>query len=234
MARTYWPNEDPIGRRLRIPNGPWLTVVGIAGDVIHDWFNRRNTPALYQPFPQAPSDFFCLLLRTAGNPSSVAPDARRALLAVDHEQPVFEVMTMRQALKERTIGLQYLAAVMTVFAAIALLLATVGLYAVIAYLVAQRRHEIGVRIALGASKRDVVRLTTGQTLRLTLAGAAIGLLLSIALSRLMEAGVLGIATSDARIFLVFSAILIAAALLAGYLPARRAAAIDPMVALRVE
>jgi len=234
MARKFWPNEEPIGRRLRVVKGPWLTVVGVSGDVIHDWFNRRNTPVMYRPFRQAPTDYSCLVIRTAGDPASVAPAARRALLGVDPDQPVFEVMTMRRALHERTIGLQYLSAIMTVFAAMALLLASVGLYALVTYLVAQRRHEIGVRIALGASASDVVRLTVGQSLRLTLSGAAIGLVLSIALSRLMEAGMLGVATSDARVFAGFAAVLIMTALLAGYLPARRAAAIDPITALRVE
>ena len=234
MARKFWPNEEPIGRRLRLVKGPWLTVVGVSGDVIHDWFNRRNTPVMYRPFRQAPTDYSCLVIRTAGDPASVAPAARRALLGVDPNQPVFEVMTMRRALHERTIGLQYLSAIMTVFAAMALLLASVGLYALITYLVAQRRHEIGVRIALGASASDVVWLTIGQSLRLTLSGAAIGLVLSIALSRLMEAGMLGVASSDARVFAGFAAVLIMTALLAGYLPARRAAAIDPITALRVE
>ena len=234
MARKFWPNEEPIGRRLRVVKGPWLTVVGVSGDVIHDWFNRRNTPVMYRPFRQAPTDYSCLVIRTAGDPASVAPAARSALLGVDPDQPVFEVMTMRRALHERTIGLQYLSAIMTVFAAMALLLASVGLYALVTYLVAQRRHEIGVRIALGASASDVVRLTVGQSLRLTLSGAAIGLVLSIALSRLMEAGMLGVATSDARVFAGFAAVLIMTALLAGYLPARRAAAIDPITALRVE
>jgi len=154
------------------------------------------------------------------------------LLRIDPDQPVFDVMTMRQALHERTIGLQYLAAIMATFAAIALLLATVGLYALITYFVAQRRHEIGVRMALGASARDVVRLTVGQALRLTVVGTAIGFVLSVALSRLMQAGLLGIASSDSRIVVAFAAILIAASVLAGYLPARRAAAIDPMTALR--
>ncbi len=234
MARKFWGDENVIGRRLRTVNGPWLTVVGISGDVIHDWFNRRNTPAMYRPLPQAPTDFLCLVLRTSAEPASIAPEARRALLRVDPDQPVFDVMTMRRALHERTIGLQYLAAIMTTFAGIALLLSSVGLYALITYFVAQRRHEIGVRMALGASAGDVVRLTVGQALRLTLAGAAIGLVLSIALSRLMQAGMLGIATADARIFGGFAAVLIATALVAGYLPARRAAAIDPMTALRVE
>jgi putative ABC transport system permease protein len=234
MARKFWPNEEPIGRRMRVRNGPWLTVVGVSGDVIHSWFNRRNTPAMYRPFRQAPTSYVCVVIRTPGEPASLAPAARRALLRVDPAQPVYDVMTMRRALHERTIGLQYLSAIMTVFAGIGLVLASVGLYALISYFVAQRRHEIGVRMALGASRSDVVRLTVGQALRLTLTGAALGLILSIALSRLMEAALLGIATRDVRVFAGFAAVLIGAALVAGYLPARRAAAIDPISALRVE
>jgi putative ABC transport system permease protein len=234
MAEKYWPGEDPIGRRVRVPGGEWITVVGVCGDIIHDWFNRRNNPSMYRPLAQAPSDYFGIVVRTAGDPHAAAGAVRQALLRVDPSQPVFEMMTMRQALSERTIGLQYLAAIMAVFAGLALLLAAVGLYAVIAYLVAQRRHEIGLRIALGASRRDVIRLTVGQALRLALVGTGIGLALSVALGRLMEAGLLGIATSDARVVVGFAAILMASALLAGYLPARRAAGIDPMIALRAE
>jgi len=233
MAKKYWPGEDPIGRRVIMEKGQW-TVVGICGDIIHDWFLRRNNASMYRPFAQVPSDYFGVVLKTDGDPTRIAGAARQALLRVDATQPVFEMMPMRQALHERTIGLQYLAAIMTVFAALALLLAAVGLYAVISYLVAQRRHEIGLRMALGATGADVMRLTVGQALNLTLIGTAIGLALSVALSRLMEAGLLGIATSDVRVFVVFSTVLIAAAMLAGYLPARRAAQIDPMVALRAE
>jgi putative ABC transport system permease protein len=234
MAKKYWPGEDPIGRRMKIAKGDWITVVGVCGDVIQDWFNRRNNPTMYRPFAQAPANYFGIQVRTAGDPTAVAGAVRQALLRVDATQPVFEMMPMRQALSERTIGLQYLAAIMTVFAALALLLAAVGLYAVISYLVAQRRHEIGLRIALGASTADVLRLTVGQAFNLTIAGTAIGLVLSVALSRLMEAGLLGIASSNVGVFVVFSLVLVATALLAGYLPARRAAAIDPMVALRAE
>jgi putative ABC transport system permease protein len=234
MARKYWPGEDPIGRRLRTPAEGWMTVVGICGDYIHDWFSRRNTPTMYRPYRQLPTAYFSIMIRTPGDPLSLAAPVRRALLEVDPAQPVFEVMTMRRALHERTIGLQYLAAIMTVFAGIALLLASVGLYALVSYLVAQRRHEIGVRIALGASSAQVVRLTIGQAFRLTLAGTVIGLLLSMALNRLIQAGLLGMGSNDARIFGAFAAVLIGTALVAGYLPARRAAAIDPMVALRTE
>ena len=234
MARKYWPGEDPIGRRLKFKTGEWITVVGICGDIIQDWFDQRFVPTMYLPIAQTPTEYFGLAVRTTGDPNTVAAGVRQALLKVDGTQPVFELMPMRQLLHERTIGLQYLAAVMTVFGGLALVLAAVGLYAVIAYLVAQRRHEIGLRIALGASRRDVIGLTVGQALRLTLIGSAIGLAIAIALGRVMEAALLGIASSDARVFITFAAILIGAALLAGYLPARRAASIDPMIALRAE
>jgi putative ABC transport system permease protein len=234
MAKKYWPGEDPIGRRVKIAGGEWLTVVGVCGDIIHDWFLRRNNASMYRPLLQAPTDYFGIVVRTSGDAATAAGAARQALLRVDPDQPVFDLMTMKRQLHERTIGLQYMAAIMTVFAALALLLAALGLYAVISYLVAQRRHEIGLRMALGASAADVMRLTVGQAFKLTVIGTAIGLAISIALTRAMEAALVGIATSDARVFAAFAVVLMAAALLAGYLPARRAAAIDPMIALRAE
>jgi putative ABC transport system permease protein len=234
MAKKYWPGEDPLGRRLKIGAGPWVTVVGVCGDIIQDWFNRRNDPTMYRPIHQVPSNYFGIVLRTTGDPSTAAGAVRQALLRVDATQPVFDMMTMRRSLHERTIGLQYLAAIMTVFAVLALILAAVGLYAVISYLVAQRRHEIGLRIALGATKADVLKLTVGQAMRLTLVGTAIGLALAIALSRLMETAMLGVASSSPGVFVTFASVLAATALLAGYLPARRAAATDPMIALRAE
>jgi len=234
LSRKYWPGEDPIGRRVRLGGKDWVTVVGICGDVIQDWFLRRNAPTIYRPIAQAPSEFFGIVVRTAGDPTASAGAVRQALLRVDPNQPVFDLMTMRRALHERTIGLQYLAAIMGTFAVLALVLAAVGLYAVIAYLVAQRRHEIGLRIALGATARDVLRLTVGQAFRLTLVGTVIGLGLSVALARLMETGLLGIATTDAYVFVIFAGVLMGTALLAGYIPSRRATTIDPMTALRAE
>jgi predicted permease len=234
MARQYWPGEEPLGRRLRIRDGGWLTVVGVCGDLIQDWFMRRNVPTMYRPIAQAPSDYFSVIVRTSADPTAVAGGVRAALLRVDPVEPVFDMMTMRRQLHERTIGLQYLASIMAIFAALGLILAAVGLYAVIAYFVAQRRHEIGLRMALGATGADVVRLTIGQAVKLTSIGTVIGLGLSFALARLMEAALLGIASSDAGVFVLFAAVLMTTALLAGYIPARRAASIDPMTALRAE
>ena len=234
LARQYWPNEEPLGRRLKLGNGPWLTVVGICGDVIHNWFARRNYPTAYRPLAQAPPVRFGLMVRTPGNPTALVAEVRGALRAIDPVQPIYDLMPMRDVLMDRTLGLRYIAAIMTVFGGIALVLAVVGVYGVMAFMVTQRTHEIGVRMALGATGRDVTRLAVGHAGKLTLAGAVIGILLSLALSRLIEAGLLGVVASDVRVIAGFAIVLTAAALAAGYVPARRAATIDPMTALRAE
>jgi putative ABC transport system permease protein len=234
MARKYWPNEDPVGKRFRVGTEPWLTVVGICGNHIHGWFNRRNYPTMYRPFSQAPAQTMALAVRTAGDPTTLAAAAREAVRAVDSEQPVFDVQSMRRSLHDRTIGLQYIGGIMFVFGGLALLLAVVGVYGVMAFMVAQRTHEIGVRMALGATRSDVLRLTVRQAGALTVFGVGIGVVLSVLLGRLIEAALFGLASNDVRVTGGLSAILIASALLAGYLPARRAASIDPTVALRGE
>ena len=235
LAQRYFPDTDPIGRRIRIvADGQWVTVVGICGDVIQDWFARRNHPTLYRPFPQAPSRSMALLVRTNSDPTTVAADARAAIRAVDPAQAVFDLQPMRITVEERTLGLQYIGAIMIFLGGIALALAVVGVYGVMAHMVTQRTHEIGVRMALGATRRDVLTLAVGQTAILTAIGVSIGIALSFALGRLIEAGLLGVTPSDSRIVGGLAAILVLAALAAGYLPARRAASIDPMVALRTE
>jgi putative ABC transport system permease protein len=233
MAEKYFPGADAIGRRIKV-GGSWATVVGISGDVIHDWFGRRRYPAVYRPYVQAPTSIVAFVVRTQGDPASLTLAAGRSVLSVDPGQPVFDVVTMRERLRLKTIGLQYVAVVMAVFGGLALLLAIVGVYSLMAFVVAQRTHEIGVRIALGATRGDVLRLAVGQTARLTGAGALLGLVLATALGRLMEAGLLGVVSSDARLSIGFAAVLALAALAAGYIPARRATAIDPIVALRAE
>jgi putative ABC transport system permease protein len=233
MARKLWPSGGAVGERVRIANGDWMRVVGICGDVVHDWFDGR-VPTLYRPLVQAPSETLVFAIRTAGDPLSVVAETRAAVALVDPTQPMFDIMSQRQVLSSRTISLQYIAAVMAAFAGLALLLALLGLYAVMTYLVAQRVREIGVRIALGATGRDVTRLTMSQAARLTIIGLAIGLLLAVALGRAMEAGLLGIVSTDLRVTAALAGALGVTALAASYLPARRAARIDPMVALRTE
>jgi putative ABC transport system permease protein len=234
LARRSWADADPIGKRIKAGDGPWLTVVGVCGDVIHDWYGRRNYPTLYRPMRQAPTRGMALLLRTAQDPNSLAPQARAAISAIDPRQPIFDLRSMRESIQERTIGLQYVGGIMAVFGLLALVLAVVGVYGVMANMVTQRTHEIGVRMALGATASDVIRLTVRQTGLLTVIGVTIGVLLSLALNRLIEAGLLGVASSDLRILAGLAALLVCSARTAGYVPARRAAAIEPTTALRGE
>ncbi len=234
MAQRFWPGDSAIGQRVRIGNGPWLRVVGVSGDVIQDWYDSRNQPTLYQPLAQAPIDTLTLSIRTTGDPLKVAAEARRAVAKVDPMQPVYEMRTLREVLSERTIGLQYITGVMGMFAGLALLLALLGLYAVMSFMVSQRSREIGVRMALGATGFDVTRMTLLHGARLTAVGVAIGVVLATALGRVMEAGLLGLVANDVRLTLGLAVALGATALAATYLPARRAASVDPMVALRSE
>jgi putative ABC transport system permease protein len=234
MARKFWPDGNAIGARFRFNDQPWMTVVGICGDVIHDWFEGKNAPTFYRPLVQGPPTDMMFAVRAKGDPASIAPDVRRAIAQVDPAQPAFDVMPMRQAIRERTIGLRFVAGVMGTFAALALVLAVLGLYAVMSYLVAQRVREIGVRIALGATTTDVTRLALAQAARLTALGVGIGFVLALALGRAMQAGLLGIITSDLMTPVATAILLAVTTLASSYLPARRAASVDPMAALRTE
>jgi putative ABC transport system permease protein len=234
MAKKFWPEGSVIGARFRFNDQPWMTVVGICGDVIHDWFEGKSAPTFYRPLVQGPPPDMMFAVRAKGDPAAIAPDVRRAIAQVDPAQPAFDVMPMRQAIRERTIGLRFVAGVMGTFAGLALVLAVLGLYAVMSYLVAQRVREIGVRIALGATTTDVTRLALAQAGRLTALGVGIGFVLALLLGRAMQAGLLGVITND-LITPVATAILLAVTTLASsYLPARRAASVDPMAALRTE
>lgn len=235
MASRFWPENDAIGRRFRVVHTPalgWVTVVGICGDTIDDWFDSRNEPTMYLPVAQAPDAHVNLVARTSGDPVSLAPALRAALAAVDPEQPAFQVMTMEEALGQRTIGLRFIAGLMAVFGGLALVLAAVGIYAVMASYVAQRRSEIGIRLALGASRGDVLRLTIGQSGRLSLIGVGIGLALAVALARLMESALFGIVSADPRVFVATAVTLAGTAMVASLIPAHRATRVDPAGVLR--
>ncbi|HXG68897.1 MAG TPA: ABC transporter permease [Blastocatellia bacterium] len=242
MARQYWPDENPIGKRFKIGGPdediPWLTVVGVVGDVRQMGLDVPVKAEMYVPYQQgaqhpwyAPRD---LVLRAAGDPKSLVAAVRSAVRAVDPEQPVSNIRTMDEILGEeagpRRMGVILLAA----FAGLALLLASLGIYGVLAYFVAQHTPEIGVRLALGASPRDILGLVLRRGMRLTLLGVSIGLAASFALTRLMASLLYGVSATDPATFAAVALLLAGVALLACYLPARRATKVDPMVALRYE
>jgi putative ABC transport system permease protein len=237
VVRRYWPmrGADPVGSRIRLngPQSPWLTVAGVSGDV-YDWFGHSPMPRVYTSFDQDPERDAQLLLRTGGDPLRAAPAARAEVLKLDRGQPVYEVESVERHLNDMMVGVRVSAATMTVQAVLALLLALSGTYAVIAYSAARRTQEMGVRLALGAAPGDVFKLVVGQAVRLASIGLAIGLPVAFTLTRVMSSAVYGVVALDWTVFAGFALLIVASAALAGYVPARRAAAVDPLTALRCE
>jgi putative ABC transport system permease protein len=237
MARRYWPNEDPLGKRINLDDSktaPWRTIVGIVGDVRNEGLNAEPNPQMYVSFAQTPRHGMSLVVRGAGDPTGLIAGVRRKVAALDRDQPLYNVRTLKQALAESLARERFGLMLIVTFAGLALLLAAVGVYGVLAYSVTQRTREIGVRLALGASRRDVLRLIAGQGMKLVLAGVGVGLLAAFALTRLMTRLLYGITATDPLAFIVVSVLLVVVALVACWIPARRATKIDPMVALRFE
>ena len=233
MARLYWPNEDPVGKRMRIILSPWLTIVGVVGDVHHTGLNTPPNPEMYLSQLQEPQSAMAVLTRTTVDPLQLAASAREQLKAMDKDLPV-TVTTMDQLFANSLAGQRFNTSLLGIFAAVALLLAMIGVFGVINYSVAQRTHEIGIRIALGAQRRDVFKLVVGQGLLLALVGIGLGAAGALALTRLIEGLLYGVSPTDGATFVIVSLIVSAVAFLACYLPARRATRVDPLVALRYE
>lgn len=234
IAHHYWPNSSPLGHRMKLNSkSEWLTVVGVCGDV-KDWFSGQPMPAAYISYAQFPAASASLVLRTGSDPLQVAAAARSRINVVDRDLPVYEVKTMEQAIAEETSGVRAAAHSMTTYAVIALLLAVTGVYAVFSYFVAARTHDIGIRMALGAGRSEVFAMIMRQTVRLILGGLAVGLPLAFLLARVMSSALYNVVDVDSRIFALFAAILGLSAVLASYLPSRRAMRIDPITALREE
>lgn len=236
FAERHWPGLDPLGRRFRAGDAdtPMVTVIGVCGDVVHQWFGRRNYPTYYRPYAQEPRLGVTFAVRTSGDPEALAQDARRAVAAADPYQPAYAVWSMKRSIANATIGLRFVASIMTILSGLALLLALTGVYGVMAYRVSLRTLEIGVRRVLGASHGDVLRLTMGQAAWLTAGGLTLGGAAGLALSRLLSNLLQGAVTVDVWTVLGFSGLLAAAALLAAYIPARRSLSVDPARALRAE
>ena len=235
IARHYWPDSDPIGRRIRLGDAksPWLTVVGVSGDV-RQWFTGEPVPSAYVSYLQSPSHSMSLRIRTLADPMSAAGGVKAKVREVDRNQPLYDLKSMDQVLSEETSGVRVSASTMSLYAVIALLLAATGIYAVISYSVVQRTHEVGVRMALGAGRHDVLKMMLARSVRLAGLGLAIGVPVAVAMTLLMSSVLYNVVALEWTMFVGFTAVLGLAALLAGYVPARRASKVDPMVALRHE
>jgi putative ABC transport system permease protein len=237
LARRYFPNEDPLGRRVKAgaaESDPWHTIVGVAGDVSRFMFDRETQPILYLPNQQIPDRGAYFVVRTSGEPMSAVSAVRAQIAALDDKLPLFEIKSHEQAIADDLAGLRLAAALMAMFGAMALLLAGVGVYGVMAYAVSQRTREIGVRMALGAQTGTVLRMVLAQGLKLALGGIVIGLGAALALSRFIGSLLYGVRASDPLTYAGVALLLIFVALVACIIPARRAAKTDPMIALRAE
>jgi putative ABC transport system permease protein len=234
LAARFWPGGDAVGRRIRLGDAtrPWLTIVGVANNVIHDWFAARQSMTAYVPAAQAPPSSITLAMKVDGDPWATADLVRRVVATIDPGQPVFEVSTQEEAIRVRTVGLRFIGWLLAVFGGLALALAGVGIYGVMAVFVTLRRHEMGVRMALGASRRDVLRLTLGHGARLAVIGLVLGLGASVALARLMEAALFGVVALEPWLAAATAGSLGLVALTASLVPARLATRVDPSVALR--
>jgi putative ABC transport system permease protein len=234
-ARILFKDRNPLGRRIQDRNNDnWLTIIGVAADIRHGGLDQAVWPELFQPYPQAPVRDMSLVVRGDSDPSGLAPAIRKAIQAIDREQPVFGVKTVETLLSNSVAQRRQRAWLLGAFAFLSLVVAMVGVYGVMAYSVTQRTHEIGVRMALGAERDDVLAMVVGEGLVLALIGVAIGLALSLVLTRVLASFLFGVGPHDVVTFASVSVALVAAAYFASYIPARRATRIDPIRALRHE
>ncbi len=241
MARRFFPNENPIGRQLLLPNRTnSKSIVGVVGDTRHLGLDREANPEVYLPYLQYPNYVMSLVVRAASGKasqaslSSLAAAMRNQALAQEPNEPVNQITTMDQRLSDSVAPRRFYVILLAIFAAVALVIATVGIYGVISYGVGQRTLEIGIRMALGAEPRDVLGMVVRQGMRLTLIGVALGLIAALALTRVMQSLLFNVSATDPMTFMSITLLLIGVALIAGYLPARRVTKVDPQTALRRE
>jgi predicted permease len=240
LANRYWPNEDPIGKRIH-PGGrgskrPWFTIVGVVRHVRYRTLESPSRTEFYWPYAQTPFPLgsMSLTVHTAREPLSLSAEVQREVLALDPDQPVYRIRTMHEVSQASVAGRRLSMVLMVIFAVLALALAAVGLYGVMSFSVAQRSHEMGIRMALGAQTRNVVRLVIGQGLFLCAMGVVAGFAVSLVLSRFVSSLLFSTHAIDPATFLAVATLLLAVALLACWVPAYRAARVDPVNVLRQE
>jgi len=238
MARELWPDQDPIGKRIRLGDlkskAPWHTVVGVVGRVKQYGLDTDGRIALYMPHTQVPSRALYVVLRNAAEPGAVASAVKNAIHELDPDLPIYHLRTMGERVTESMARQRFFMLLLSLFAGVALILATIGVYGVMAFLVNQGTREIGIRIALGASERRVLRLVLGQGMAVAAAGGGIGLAFAFILTRSLRSLLFGVRDTDPLTFVAVALVLTSTAFAATYFPARRAARTDPMVSLRSE
>jgi putative ABC transport system permease protein len=238
MARRYWPGEDAIGKRVSIDvrdgQPVWRQIVGVVNDVKHDGLAAATRPHIYIPTMQLTYPGAILAVRAKGDPAALANTIRREVAALDRNQPLIRVETMEKVISDSVADRRFQMTLLAIFATVALILAATGVYSVMATDVARRTHEMGVRLALGATGRDVLKLVVGQGMKLALAGVGIGLAAAFGLTRLMRSLLFGVSALDPLTFIAVALLLAVVALIACYIPARRAMRADPLTALRSE
>jgi putative ABC transport system permease protein len=242
LAKKYLPGVDPIGKRLKIggperpvgPKNPWMEIVGVAGDIKYSGLDAPPEPSYYMSYRQNPWNRQFVVVRTSSDPAALASAAREAVASLDKDIPLARVRTMDQLMTASMAPPRFRTLLLAMFAFVGLLLAAIGLYGVVSYAVTERTHELGVRIALGADRADVVRLVLGEALVMAGAGILFGLAGAVATTRLLQSLLFGVGATDTATFAGISVLLLVIALAASYLPTRRATRVDPMVALRYE
>jgi putative ABC transport system permease protein len=236
FARYFFQNQDPLGKHLQIPDAtrPEREIVGVVSAVLDAGLNQQPRPTIYFPFQQSPDQTMSLVIRTASPPSSILPAIKNAIWIVDKDQPIYSVRAMDEIISGITSAQRVAFLMLDAFAFLALSLAAIGIYGVTSYVVGQRTHEIGIRMAMGAWPGEVMRLVVVQGLKLVFAGVLIGFIASLGLTRLMSSLLFGVSSTDSLTFAGVALLLFAVSLIACYFPARRAMRVDPMVALRYE
>jgi putative ABC transport system permease protein len=237
FANRFWPGDDPVGKRIKLGSSqqqPWITIVGVVGHIKHYDLNTEGREQAYFPYTQNTASSMFLAVRTSGDPTSMASSVRSAIWSIDSEQPVSQINAMESLVSNSVAQARFNTLLLGLFASIAMILAAVGVYGVMNYSVSQRTHEIGIRMALGAARRDILSLVLRQGITLAATGVGIGLAGAYLVTRLMESLLFGVSATDFTTFAGVALMLVLVAVLASYIPARRATRVDPIVALRYE
>ncbi len=237
-ADQFWPQQDPIGRKLKLgsPNGAgeWLTIAGVCRDVKQNWWNAAPPPTIYVPYQQMPFRSMHFALRVAGGPSEQAPAVRSIVRRLDAQLALTDIKPYDKEIADSLAIVRGMGMLMTIFGGVALLLAAIGLYGLVAYGVSQRMHEFGIRVALGASRLDVLKRVLREAMVLSAISVAVGLPLSFVLSKVMGSSIFGLVQFNPTVLLAFAGLLVITSLAASFFPALRATRVDPVVALRYE